>query len=114
MLEFGHYGDEGHALGEASASAVDGLHDDGRDARANDVANRMIHEVIRGRDDLAGIRDGVATIVATPDVMQDLRHSAASGHTGADWDPDHDGVAGSSNANGIRLSTAQVHERYYA
>jgi hypothetical protein len=110
MLEFGHYGDEGHALGEASAAAVDGLHDDGRDARANDVANRMIHEVIRGRDDLAGIRDGVATIVATPDVMQDLHHSAASGHTGAGWDPDHDGMAGSSNANGIRLSTAQVHD----
>jgi hypothetical protein len=110
LLEFGNYADEGHALGEASAAAVDGLHDDGRDARANEVTSRLIHEVIRGRDDLGGIRDGVATIVATHDVMQDLHHSAASGHASPDYDSDHDGIAGASNENGIRLSVTQVHD----
>ena len=54
------YGDEGRALGEASASAVDGLHDDGEHGAANRITNRLVHEVVGGREDLGAIRDGVA------------------------------------------------------
>ena len=110
MLEFGVYGDQGHALGEAAASAVDGLHDDKQHGDANRITNRLVHEVIQGRDDLGAIRDGVARVVATPDVMDDLHRSAAGDHARPDWDPDRDGVLGRANGDRIDLSTAQVQE----
>jgi hypothetical protein len=79
LLEHGAYADEGGALGEASASAVDGLHDDGKDREASRIANRLVHEVLEGREDLGAIRDGVARVVATPETMEALHRVAGGG-----------------------------------
>jgi hypothetical protein len=111
LLEFGTYGDEGVALGEASASGVAGLHTDGQHAEANQITERLIHEVIRGeRGDIDGIRDGLARVIATPGIMDNLHSAAASSESSVDYDRDHDGLVGSSDADGIRLSTSQLRD----
>jgi hypothetical protein len=109
LLEFGTYGDDGSALGEASASAVFGLHDDGRGADANQMTERLIHEVVEGeRRDIDAVRNGVARVVASPDIMEDLHRVAGRSESSSAFDPDQDGLAGSSDEDGIRLSGLQL------
>ena len=111
LLEFGHYQDDGRALGGASASAVAGLHDDNRHDAANRMTLRLVDEVIAGeRDDLKGLRPGVARTVADPDIMRDLHTAAASDEADLKYDPDGDGVLGSSDEDGISISNTQLRE----
>jgi hypothetical protein len=120
LLAFAEWEDDGRALGDTYAMALGELHEQGEHGRANELAQRLVHEVIAERADvdrpfgdawpgldLDGLTNGVATILADHH-MDDLHLAGLRPGTGEELGLDAGGLLGRVDEDGLYYSPSQV------
>jgi hypothetical protein len=108
LYQYGHFDDHGAAFGDAFNAGEAYAHGNGQAGAASRLTQTVIDQVLdHHQDGMSGLQPALAKTLGDH-YMHSLYVSADGGGNGADYDPDHDGIIGQSNADGIDLSRRQV------